>query len=163
MALRKYWRISARSLASSATISIAPCKASSTVGTSSLRYSAPIWRNSSSVAVVNNSCANGSKPRSLAMDARVRFFGRNGKYKSSNSCNFIAFVMARDNSSVNFPCSSIDFVTSSLRCNKLRKYFIRSSMSRNCSSFNSPVTSFRYRAINGTVLPSSNKVMAAST
>ena len=163
MALRKYWRISARSLTSSATISMAPCKASSTVGTSSVIYSAATWRNSSSVFIVKKACDNGSKPLSLAMDARVRFFGRNGKYKSSNSCNFIAFAIAADNSSVNLPCSSMDFVTSSFRCNKLRKYFVRSSMSRNCSSFNSSVTSFRYRAIKGTVFPSSNNVMAAST
>ena len=122
--------------------------ASSGVGTSSVMYSFAISNGSPEVTVsLIIISANGSNPRSRAIIARVRFFGRYGKY----------------NSSVIFSCSVIEAMISWRRVSKLRKYLMRSSMVRNCSSCNSPVTSLRYRAINGTVLPSSNNSTAACT
>ena len=138
--------------------------ASSGVGTSSVIYSFAISNGSPEITVsLIIISAKGSKPRSRAIIARVRFFGRYGKYKSSNSCSFVAASKDFINSSVIFSCSVIEAMISWRRVSKLRKYLMRSSMVRNCSSCNSPVTSLRYRAINGTVLPSSNNSTAACT
>ena len=117
--------------------------ASSGVGTSSETYSFAISRGLPDVTVsFKIISASGSSPRSRAIMARVRFLGRYGKYKSSNSCNFTAFIKDAINSSVIFSCSVIALMISWRRVSKLRKYLMRSSIVRSCSSCNSPVTSF---------------------
>ena len=117
--------------------------ASSGVGTSSEIYSFAISRGLPDVTVsFKIISAKGSSPRSRAIMARVRFLGRYGKYKSSNSCNFTAFIKDAINSSVILSCSVMALMISWRRVSKLRKYLIRSSTVRSCSSCSSPVTSF---------------------
>src|SRR5690606_22011512 len=71
--------------------------------------------------------------------------------------------MATASSGVSLSCLSISRSTSCLRSSKLRKYCSLSSMSRSSVSSSSPVISFRYRAINGIVFPSSRSAAAAFT
>ena len=62
--------------------------------------------------------ANGSKPLAFATVALVFFFCLKGLYKSSTYARVSADAIETVNSSVNFPCSSIDFTTSSLRVSR---------------------------------------------
>src|SRR5262245_60668373 len=61
------------------------------------------------------------------------------------------------------PCSRIESRMAVRRASSSRKYVSRSSNVRNCESSRPPVTSLRYRAINGTVAPPSSSVTVAST
>ena len=141
-------------------MSFAPAMASSTVCTS---FSAEIYFCASSskgfcIFCSIRSVASDSSPFSFAMVALVRLFGRYGRYRSSTATSVCTL-----SSSVNFPCSSIEASTCSFFSSRLRKYISRSCKLLSCSSFREPVASFRYRAINGIVFPSSISLTAAST
>ena len=107
--------------------------------------------------------ARGSNPFSFAIVARVRLFGRYGRYKSSTATCVVASKIAFFNSSVKSPCSSIEARHVAFFSSRLRKYDNLSERVRSCSSLRPPVASFLYREINGTVFPSSNSLIAAST
>ena len=118
--------------------------------------------------------ASGSSPFSFAIVARVRRFGRYGRYKSSTTTRVAASSMDFFSSAVSLPCSSTAALTSfrrssmlarttALRSFKLRRYIRRSYTFRSTSSFKEPVASFRYREIKGIVFPSSISFTAAST
>ena len=146
-------------------MSFAPAMASSTVCTS---FSAEIYFCASSskgfcILCSIRSVASGSSPFSFAMVALVRLFGRYGRYRSSTATSVWAFIICTLSSSVNFPCSSIEASTCSFFSSRLRKYISCSCKLLSCSSFREPVASFRYRAINGIVFPSSISLTAAST
>ena len=106
--------------------------------------------------------ASGSRPLALAFPALVVFFCLKGLYRSSTLCRISAFSISAFSSSVSLPCSSILRRTSCLRSSSPLRYLSLSSMARSCSSFSPPVTSFRYLAIKGTVLPSSISLTACS-
>ena len=107
--------------------------------------------------------ASGSNPFSFAIVARVRRFGRYGRYKSSTTTRVAASSMDFFSSAVSLPCSSMLARTTALRSFKLRRYIKRSYRFRSISSFKEPVASFRYREIKGIVFPSSISFTAAST
>ena len=65
--------------------------------------------------------ANGSNPLAFATVALVFFFCLKGLYRSSTSASVSADAIATVNSSVSFPCSSIDLITSSLRVSRFLK------------------------------------------
>ena len=106
---------------------------------------------------------NMSYKDALAIVALVLLFCLYGLYKSSTKTIVSAFIICSFNSSVSFPCSSILAITCVFLSSRLRRYLSLSSRARSCSSFNAPVTSFRYLAINGIVQPSSISLTAAST
>lgn len=106
--------------------------------------------------------ANGSSPASRAFDARVALFFLKGLYRSSTRCITVAPSMDVRSSSVSFPCSLMELMTSALRVSKLRRYVRRSSRVRSCASSSPPVASLRYRAMKGMVLPSSISLMTDS-
>ena len=107
--------------------------------------------------------ARGSRPFSLALEARVAFFCLNGLYKSSNLCKTSAFRISSFNSSVNLPCSSISRIISSFLSSRFLRYTNLSYKSLNTTSSSDPVCSFLYLAINGIVLPSSISFTVFST
>ena len=86
--------------------------------------------------------AKGSNPFAFATVALVFFFCLYGLYKSSTSARVSAAAIAIVNSSVNFPCSSIDFITSLLSVSKFLKYVNLSTKSLKISSLNPPVAYF---------------------
>ena len=119
---------------SSAIISNAPCIACSIVSTtlslfflsssdnlSILIYSFAI----SSIGFVSFCSmiifARGSNPFAFATVALVFFFCLYGLYISSTSAYVFAIATDCNISSVNFPCSSIDFITSSFLCSRFLK------------------------------------------
>src|SRR5262245_26757273 len=74
-----------------------------------------------------------------------------------------AAISAAVNSSVSLPCSSIEASTVARRSSSSRRYWSRSSRVRSWPSSRLPVASLRYRAMNGTVAPSSSSRTAAAT
>ena len=99
--------------------------------------------------------ANSSNPFSLAIVARVRLFCLYGLYKSSSSTRVFASRMDFFNSSVSFPCSSMEFKTDSFFSSRFLRYFNLASNLLRISSSSEPVASFLYLAMNGIVFPSS--------
>lgn len=139
----------------SAIISKAPWIASSAVATTlSLLFLSSsdklsIFTNSWAISLISffSSCAiiisaNGSNPLAFATVALVFFFCLNGLYKSSTSASVSADAIAIVNSSVNFPCSSIDFIISPFLVSKFLRYVSLSPKSLKISSLNPPVASF---------------------
>ena len=61
---------------------------------------------------------------------------------SSTSASVFEIATACNISSVNFPCSSIDFITSSFLVSRFLKYANLSPNVLNTSSLSPPVTSF---------------------
>ena len=104
-----------------------------------------------------------SIPASRATSALVLRRFLNGKYKSSRRAFVSQARIKTRRSSVSFPCSSIAARMLCLRSSNSRRYAKRSSNWRSCESSRPPVTSLRYRAINGTVFPSSNNATVAAT
>ena len=96
------------------------------------------------------------------MVALVRRFGLYGRYRSSTATAVSAASICFRSAGVIFSCSSMDAITVAFRSSKFRRYFSRSSNARSCSSFIPPVTSFRYREMNGIVFPSSINLITAS-
>src|SRR4051794_24298879 len=74
-----------------------------------------------------------------------------------------AAIRAAFNSSVSLPCSWIEASTAARRSSSSRRYCSRTSRVRSWPSSRLPVTSLRYRAMNGTVAPSSSNRTAAAT
>ena len=148
----------------SAIISHAPLIASFALSTpfSSEIYASAAFSSGSFVFCNVISAANGSSPFSFAIVARVRRFGRYGRYRSSTATSVSAARICFFNSSVSFPCSSILEITCSFFSSRFLKYTRRSYSFLSCSSFSSPVASFLYLEINGIVFPSSISCTAAS-
>ena len=108
---------------SSAKISLAPARASSTLKTpfsSSINKEASKFK--SFISCSNKRSAKSCKPFSRAVAARVLRFGRYGRYISSSSVNVSASLICFSSSGDNFPDSVMDFRIASLRL----------SSSRNC-------------------------------
>ena len=97
-------------------------------------------------------CASGSRPFSRAFVARVCFLLLYGLYRSSSSTSVSAFRILFFKSSSSFPSSSILLMIFSFLSSRFLRYFNLSSNFLNVSSFNEPVTSFLYLAMNGIVL-----------
>ena len=145
-------------------ISIAPCKASFTLLTP---FSSLTKRSASSCRGFFVSCAkirfdSSSSPFSLATLARVFLLGLYGRYRSSTVTIVSAARIFSRNSSVNLPCSSILLSTCSFFSSRFLRYPNLSFRFLRTSSFNEPVTSFRYLEIKGIVFPSSISFTAAS-
>ena len=141
----------------SAMISSAPCIASSAVFTtlslfflsSSDKFSMFIYCSAIFSIGFVSFCsiiisASGSSPFAFATVALVFFFCLYGLYMSSTSAKVCANATALTISSVSFPCSSIDFITSSFLSSKFLKYVSLSPKFLNCSSLSPPVTSFLF-------------------
>ena len=157
--------MAASSLKRSARISRAPAKAAATSGTNfSALTNATATASGSTVACSLKSCsANGSKPASLAIVARVRRFGRNGAYKSSRAERVSAPSTAAFRTSLSNCRSANDFKIASRRCSNSVSWANRSRMDVMATSSRLPVTSFRYRAIKGTVALSPSRRAVAET
>ena len=140
----------------SAIISWTPWRASSTVMISFARFK--YFAASASIPELKPKTyrASGSNPASLAICAFVFRFCLYGKYRSSSSCMLSAWLILAFNVAVNFPCSSILLIISALRFSILATWSYVFWISRSWTSSRLPVISFRYRAINGTVFPSSS-------
>ena len=74
-----------------------------------------------------------------------------------------AAISAAVNSSVSLPCSWMEASTADRRSSSSRRYCRRSASIRSWPSSRLPVASLRYRAMNGTVAPSSSSRTAAAT
>ena len=150
----------------SAMISEAPasaCSAFSTPFSPSIYFAASAAGSGQSGDCAYKISASGSKPFSFATVARVRRFCLYGRYKSSTSASVCAPSICAESSSVNFPWFSIEVFTSCLRASRLRKYCNLSASVRMVWSSIVPCISLRYRAIKGTVFPSSRRVTTFCT
>ena len=162
---RRRDRVAASSLKRSARISRAPAKAAATSGTDFSRLTNAAATASGSIVAcsLKSRSASGSKPASLAMVARVRRFGRNGAYKSSRAERVSAPSTATFRTSLSNCRSESDLRMASRRCSNSVSWANRSRMDVIATSSRLPVTSFRYRAMKGTVALSPNKRAVAET
>ena len=155
----------------SAMMSRAPASASSSVSVpffSSICHSRPACSFAAACTSSVTSCAqiksaSGSSPFSFAVVARVRFFCRNGAYKSSSTFIVSAAPIFFSRSAVSSFRSSSDFMMLSRRLSSSSSCSSRSRMFIIFTSSSSPVRSLRYRAMNGTVPPSSSSTAVAAT
>ena len=156
---------SSLSLTCSAMMSCAPCMASSILATPfSLQTNSFAFLFTSAAGFCNiRKVANGSNPFCRATSARVFLLGLNGRYISSNSV-LSQEPSTRDfNSGVSLPCSSMVFRMVSLRFANSFNFSNWSLTLATCTSSRAPVTSFRYRLMNGMVHPSSKSPTVPAT
>ncbi len=107
--------------------------------------------------------ANGSRPFSRAIVARVRFLGLNGAYISSTPVIVSAISKAFSKAGVIAPAFSIASFTNAFRASSSRSDFKADSIPRTATSSSDPVRSFLYLLMNGTVAPSSSNSAVAFT
>ena len=107
--------------------------------------------------------ANGSNPRSRAIEARVRRLGRYGRYKSSSSAAVEASLMRWSRSSESLSCCRMASMIASRRSSRRVRRSISSCMLLISISLRLPVTSLRYRLIKGIVAPDARSWAVART
>mmetsp|Transcript_19545 Transcript_19545/g.50109 ORF Transcript_19545/g.50109 Transcript_19545/m.50109 type:complete len:314 (+) Transcript_19545:1826-2767(+) len=107
--------------------------------------------------------AKGPRPRSRASCARVCFFDLKGAQRSSISSRTAACNSAARSGSVSASRLCSASATRMRRASKASTRCNPRSTRRNSSSFSEPVSSLRYRAMKGIVLPSSSNFMVAAT
>ena len=107
--------------------------------------------------------ASSSNPFSRASLAGERFLGLWGRNRSSRRLFVSAARMPARSSSVSFPCDSMVLRMVFLRSESCRMSATRSLIMRRRSSSSPPDFSFRYRAMNDGLLPSSSNCTAVST
>ena len=123
-------------------ISLAPCKADSSLTIASFKYCVA-KKSTSSFFCAIIILAKGSSPFSRATSALVLFFFLYGKYKSSNSCRSKLCWIFLSNSGVKAFCSSMDFTMASFRFRMASYSFWSLAICSICVSSRLPVLSFR--------------------
>ncbi len=101
----------------SAQMSRAPASATNTSGTSFAAFTNAFASSSGfpSSGCAHSRSASGSRPRSRAMIARVRFFGLYGRYRSSRSAFSATARIFFSSSGVSLPCRPISASTTARR------------------------------------------------